>query len=135
MTKKLRRMTPIVIVPLSMTKPPPKKKIYFGVGFWARFLEVPNASRYDCPPPMPRNKSCVSPVAAPLPPPSPSIIFFDDMIDNSSSLAAVVAAWRQCGGQRGRIAEEVAALLQRGVSGGSTINNKLWRLRRWKGQR
>ncbi len=37
----------------------------------------------------------------------------------------VAAAWQQRGGQRGGIAAVAAALLQRGVSGGSTINNQL----------
>ncbi len=40
-------------------------------------------------------------------------------------MAVAVAAWRQRGGQCGGITVAAAALLQRNVSGGSTINNQL----------
>jgi hypothetical protein len=52
----------------------------------------------------------------------------DDNNNNNNyneGTCSLVAAWRQRGGQNGGITAVAAALLQHGVSGGSTFNNQL----------
>ncbi len=68
MTKKVQRMTPIIVLPQIVPNPHPQKSIFWGGGLGT--IRQGRICGRIALPPTPRNKGCVSPVAAP-PPPSP----------------------------------------------------------------